>query len=266
MIFIDNKYTRWYYAIVERAQERASSRKQGKKLLGYVEQHHVIPECFFIERHRKGPKGWLPGDPNDQNNLVFLTGREHFICHLLLIRMTTGRAFHLMSQAFCHLSLIQNDRQLRYPPKSHWYELAKRMTGKNTTDRLKGKPRSAEVKNKISQAKKGKTFSEEHKKKLAEARKGKPPANKGKPGIKGRIVSEETRKKIGLHHKGKTVSEETRDKLSKANRGYKHTDAAKEKISKVSSNVSAETKAKRVLTRRMNKIKKLLQEVQSNDL
>lgn len=57
---------------------------------------------------------------------------------------------------------------------------------------------------------------------------------------KGRVASEETRKKIGLYHKGKTLSEETKRKI-KANtpsqkgisrkKGFKHSEETKLKIS-----------------------------------
>jgi cellobiose-specific phosphotransferase system component IIA len=65
MIFIDNKYTRWYYNIVTNAKSRIS--------IGYTEKHHIIPKSC--------------GGNNSKNNLVALTAREHFVCHLLLIRM-----------------------------------------------------------------------------------------------------------------------------------------------------------------------------------
>jgi hypothetical protein len=68
MIFIDNKYTRWYYSIVNRAATRDVS--------GYSEKHHIIPKSF--------------GGSNKKSNLVKLTAREHYICHLLLTKMVVG--------------------------------------------------------------------------------------------------------------------------------------------------------------------------------
>lgn len=86
MIFIDNKYTRYYYDIITNAK----SRKQFS--LEIVEKHHIIPESFYINRNRSGHIGWLEGNPNESTNIVMLTPREHFICHLLLTKMTTGKA------------------------------------------------------------------------------------------------------------------------------------------------------------------------------
>lgn len=67
--FLANKYTKWYYNIIKSAR-----RKEGR--LGYLEKHHIIPTtCGGI------------GGPM---NVVSLTAREHYICHMLLVRMTTG--------------------------------------------------------------------------------------------------------------------------------------------------------------------------------
>ena len=68
MIFINNKYTDWYYSIVNSATNRLN--------VGYTERHHIIPKSL--------------GGLDDQSNLVRLTAREHFICHQLLTKMTTG--------------------------------------------------------------------------------------------------------------------------------------------------------------------------------
>lgn len=55
-------YQRIHDAIIDRARNRT--------LLGYRERHHVIPRCM--------------GGTDDNDNLVELTSREHFIVHLLL--------------------------------------------------------------------------------------------------------------------------------------------------------------------------------------
>lgn len=41
--------------------------------VGYVERHHILPRCL--------------GGTDEAENLVNVTAREHFICHLLLTRM-----------------------------------------------------------------------------------------------------------------------------------------------------------------------------------
>jgi len=69
MIFIDNKYTRWYYNIINRAIARNHIRQQKD---GY-QTHHIIPKCI--------------GGTDDATNLVVLTYKEHRVCHCLLIKM-----------------------------------------------------------------------------------------------------------------------------------------------------------------------------------
>ena len=77
MLFIDNKYTRWYYNIIERAQTRT--------ITGYTEKHHIIPKSL--------------GGNNSIENLTTLTAREHYVCHWLLTKMVTGAAKQKMSYA-----------------------------------------------------------------------------------------------------------------------------------------------------------------------
>jgi hypothetical protein len=79
-IFIDNKYTRWYHAIV--AARLASPLAKGS----YSESHHIMPRSL--------------GGSDDPGNLVPLTAREHFICHWLLTKMTAGDSRVKMLRAF----------------------------------------------------------------------------------------------------------------------------------------------------------------------
>lgn len=55
-------YQRIYNQIIKRAQKRT--------LEGYKEKHHILPKCL--------------GGSNNKENLVELTAREHFLCHMLL--------------------------------------------------------------------------------------------------------------------------------------------------------------------------------------
>jgi len=98
-IYLNNKYTIWYYCIINYAQSR------GSKSLAYRERHHIIPESFYINRVRRGPKGWLEGNPNHNSNIVSLTPREHFICHWLLTKMVTGLAAMKMERALTYFKL-----------------------------------------------------------------------------------------------------------------------------------------------------------------
>ena len=113
MIFLDNKYTRWYYNIIDHRKKNIFE--------GYTENHHIIPSCM--------------GGSNKKDNLIRLTAREHFICHLLLVKMTTGREKNKLWYALNHM-LISSDNQQRYMPSSRTYsyikeELSKVMSENN---------------------------------------------------------------------------------------------------------------------------------------
>lgn len=63
----------------------------------------------------------------------------------------------------------------------------------------------------------GRIVSEETKKKISEAN-------------KGRVASEEQRRSMSERQKGKTLSDETKRKIGESNKGKKHTEEAKKKI------------------------------------
>lgn len=76
-MFLDNKYLKYYYNIVNNAKSRITE--------GYTERHHIVPRSL--------------GGDNSEDNLVNLTAREHFVCHVLLTKFTTGFAKDKMIHA-----------------------------------------------------------------------------------------------------------------------------------------------------------------------
>ena len=100
MIFINNKYTRWYYNIIDRAQTRL--------LNCYTERHHIIPKSL--------------GGSNESSNLVSLTAREHFVCHMLLTKMVTGIQRQKMVHAWWAMATLKKDCQDRHRLNSFQYE------------------------------------------------------------------------------------------------------------------------------------------------
>lgn len=79
-IALDNKYTKWYYNIIDRAITRvdqtlsiAEQKKFITQQLGYVEGHHILPKAI--------------GGSNSKKNIALLTPKEHFVCHWLLCYM-----------------------------------------------------------------------------------------------------------------------------------------------------------------------------------
>ena len=105
MIFINNKYTNWYNSLINKAKDRT--------ITGYTEKHHIIPSAL--------------GGTNEKDNIVKLTPREHFICHLLLTKMTTGNDRYKMNFALHMLSNAKNIGEGRYIPNGRMYDLARRL-------------------------------------------------------------------------------------------------------------------------------------------
>ena len=79
-MFKQNKYTKYYNSIINNAKSRTLYKCY------YTEDHHIIPQSI--------------GGNNEKANLVTLTGREHALCHWLLLKMTEGKNYEKMSYAF----------------------------------------------------------------------------------------------------------------------------------------------------------------------
>lgn len=109
-MYLQNKYTRWYYNIVQRAQSRVLTDT-------YTEKHHIIPRSI--------------GGNNSVENLVRLTAREHFICHLLLTKMTEGKNRRSMSYAAWQMTFM-NGRP-RHNACSRTYEYLRRLLSETYT-------------------------------------------------------------------------------------------------------------------------------------
>ena len=172
-MFTENKYSRWYFKIVDAA--RLSPRK------GYVEEHHVIPTSM--------------GGPDTPENKVRLSAREHFIVHLLLTKMVTEKkALMQMRKAVRFMMCIPKKMQgLRWMLNGRTFEIAK----KEAALANKG---NKEIAAKISASHLGKKLSTEHKAKIGQ-------------GLKGTIKSPEAAKAASEKQKGKPKSEASREKM-----------------------------------------------------
>jgi len=186
MIFTDNKYSRVYFQIINRAQTRPLPET-------YTERHHIIPRSL--------------GGSNDKSNIAVLTPREHFICHWILPKMAEGRSKRSMAHAL-RMMLAQHPdgrHRDRYIPKSKVYELVK----KTANAWSKGRQCSAETREKIRQGNlKRKPASDETRRKLsAAAKRRKRFTDAGKANVvesnKSRIWTDEMREKLRQHNLGK---------------------------------------------------------------
>jgi len=147
-MYLQNKYTRWYYNIIQRAQTREIS--------GYIERHHIIPKSL--------------GGSNSKDNLVNLTAREHFVCHWLLTKMVGGHFRYKMWNAFSAMLYWHNDLQQREKVTAQKYAIIKAQISKvratkfaGANNPMYGKTHSTEAKAKISKAHSGRKNTEETK-------------------------------------------------------------------------------------------------------
>ena len=187
-----NKYTRWYKQITDRARFRITE--------GYTETHHIQPRSL--------------GGTDDIDNLVELTAREHFICHWLLTKMTTGTDRNKMLSAF-FLMRGNNTYQNRYI-NSRAYEILRDEYSQYISKMNSGRVQPLEEKAKQIAAitgRKRKPFSEEWRQKMSKAHEGE---KNHRYGVK---VSEETKQKQRAKALGRKQSEETIRKKADAIRG-----------------------------------------------
>lgn len=103
-LFLDNKYTKWYFSIIE------ESAKQSPE--GYFERHHIIPRCL--------------NGSDDKSNIIKFSARKHFICHWLLTKMVPINTpeYYSLYKAFVLMS-GQSENQQRYAIPSILFEQMK---------------------------------------------------------------------------------------------------------------------------------------------
>lgn len=161
-IALNNKYTKWYISLINKAKQRASTKKQAKLILGYVESHHIVPSCIYKNK-----------------DMVHLTPREHFVCHLLLTKMFSNPSYN-QKMHFALASFLRKTRNQNRIYSSKQYENARSALIIAMTNR---------------------TVSEETKLKQSLIRRGRPARNKGKPGKKTGPCSENRKLNISIGRK-----------------------------------------------------------------
>lgn len=123
-------YRKHYNRLIRRARNRT--------LCGYSERHHIIPRCM--------------GGGDEESNLVRLTPEEHYVAHLLLVKMHP-RHSGLVWAAVCMTS----------PAPKHWghlrnnklYGWLRRKCAKTMSMRMTGRVPSKEENEKRSKSLKG---------------------------------------------------------------------------------------------------------------
>lgn len=125
MLFIDNKYTTWYFNIINTAKARVTE--------GYTEKHHIIPKCL--------------NGSNDPDNIIPLSLREHFLCHMLLPFMVNDE-HHKRSLSYAAAMLGRKTGNHRSPQKVNTRLYEKLKT--KMYDNMKGNKMSDEAVRKMS--------------------------------------------------------------------------------------------------------------------
>jgi len=190
-MFLNNKYTNWYYHIINNRKVNPLVEKIGTEL------HHIIPKSL--------------GGSDSQENMIRLTNREHFISHWLLTKMC-HLTDHRVKMLYA-LGRMRHTKENRPRLESRFYAIAKRANqlASLSNEKLR-QPRSEETKKKIREARAQQVITDETKKLWSKNRKGKPKSEEHKRKISESNIgkhsipyTEERRKKQSLALMGKNL-------------------------------------------------------------
>lgn len=129
----------------------------------YCECHHIIPKCM--------------GGTDNKENLVNLTPREHFIAHLLLARIYRDTIYYssCLSAVIYMIAASHRYKQRSFSFNSKAYERIRieySNSRKNYFEKL-SKEKQQEISTAISNGLRGRKLSEEHKRNIGLGGKGK---------------------------------------------------------------------------------------------
>ena len=186
-MFNHTKYAKWYKALIEKARNRSD------KFI-YGERHHIVPFC--ISRS------------NAKSNIVMLTGREHFIAHMLLIKSVEPRFKSQMIYAI--RKMMCTGKGQNRVVSSRTFEQARRFFAEQ---------KSLDMKAKWADPKKRKEHSDKLKKTLST-----PESRQLKRDAALKSSTPEVIAKRAEGHRGLKHSEETKQKMRES---YKRRMAAK---------------------------------------
>lgn len=104
-------FSRMYFSIIDHRRHNPPN--------GYAETHHVIPKA-------------IGGPDKAKWNRVKLTAREHFICHVLLLRMITNKSHRekMIHAAHNMIYWKSSDNQRAFKISSRMYQLLKEEVSK----------------------------------------------------------------------------------------------------------------------------------------
>ena len=211
-MFNNTKYTKLYYQIINPTLNR--------ELNTYKELHHIIPRSL--------------GGTDEKDNLTYLTAREHFICHWLLVKMTEGAARSKMIYALQGMR-AQNNSQQRYETQitSRVYEHYRIEHARIHSETMKGRP--AWNKGKKLEGEELEKQRERTKNRKIDPIKQAEGQQKRIAKVTGQTRTDETKKLMSLAKKGKPKgpqSEEHRKAISEGGKGIKKRDGHGDSVRK----------------------------------
>jgi len=175
-------YLKHYCNLIRKAEKRVVPE-------GYTEKHHTFPKSIF----------------GNNNRIVILTGREHYIAHALLEKIFIER-YGL------------KDRRTIKMITAFWC-----MNNQNTKNEYFNSYLYETLRERYIETVIGKTLSPETKEKIGKANRGKNNRMYGRTGTKnpnyGKFHSQQSKNKISKALKGIIRSQEFGDKVSRAKKG-----------------------------------------------
>lgn len=223
-IVADGKWRRTY--------ERLIAKRQAEPPSGYSERHHIVPVAL--------------GGTDDASNLVRLSGREHFIAHLLLARLLGGTMWLAVIRmkgrrhggGYVNSRLYEQAKQewaawssANQRGENHWAFGRPGMNRGKSLPSCQGDKHwnfgTGRMPEAAIAANTGSKKLAETKKRIGDAQRGAKNHAFGKPlteehrakvsaAMQARVLSDEHKRRIGEAHRGRPKSEETRQKLSEA--------------------------------------------------
>ena len=71
MLFLQNKYTSWYFSIINKAKERATE--------GYTEKHHIVPKTLGGKNDKSTPSTLIPNNAATETGITIETITINFL-------------------------------------------------------------------------------------------------------------------------------------------------------------------------------------------
>lgn len=233
------KYKKWYDQLIFKRKSLSVLRKN-KNNIGKYEEHHIIPRC-------------IGGDDTDENRVILLA-REHYIAHLLLLKIyeSNEQFYDLLLYAWNNMT-VKSSNQQRVTSKNKMFQILKQKVGELVSKNMKRRvnmhhPVTNEykkvlidevdfyisigfvrgipqyMKDAVSKSNSGRKQTKETIEKRMSKIRGRKYPEAGKKiseKMKGRKFSDEHRKNLSKSLKGKKLSKEQSDALHSTTKGKK---------------------------------------------